>query len=102
MYSFLFKMLSSSLQQLWTDNTFQNNEIIVICNIFDQLVGKMTGAIRDLEVDSEDSSSEDEVEESTQPSPKKATGMFSIFKGEIFTSRFYNYIIYTLGHIQPF
>ncbi|XP_063385381.1 signal recognition particle receptor subunit alpha homolog [Cydia fagiglandana] len=44
------------------------------------LVGKMTGAIRDLEVDSEESSSEEEEEQSA-PSPKKTGGMFSIFKG---------------------
>ncbi|KAG6461236.1 hypothetical protein O3G_MSEX012487 [Manduca sexta] len=45
-----------------------------------ELVGKMTGAIRDLEVESEDSSSEEEVEHN-QASPKKTGGMFSIFKG---------------------
>ncbi|KAJ0176262.1 hypothetical protein K1T71_008436 [Dendrolimus kikuchii] len=45
-----------------------------------QLIGQMTGAIRDLEVESEESSSEEE-EEQTTPSPKKTTGMFSIFKG---------------------
>ncbi|CAB3227824.1 unnamed protein product [Arctia plantaginis] len=45
------------------------------------LVGKMTGAIRDLEVESEESSSEEEIEYNTQSSPKKTTGMFSIFKG---------------------
>ncbi|XP_053608739.1 signal recognition particle receptor subunit alpha homolog [Plodia interpunctella] len=43
-----------------------------------QLVGQMAGAIRDLEVESEESSSEDEYD---APSPKKAGGMFSIFKG---------------------
>ncbi|KAL0829023.1 hypothetical protein ABMA28_003895 [Loxostege sticticalis] len=46
-----------------------------------QLIGKMTGAIRDLEVDSEESSSEEEEETNAQPSPKKSGGMFSIFKG---------------------
>ncbi|KAI8431998.1 hypothetical protein MSG28_004527 [Choristoneura fumiferana] len=45
-----------------------------------QLVGRMTGAIRDLEVDSSESSS-DEEEVATAPSPKKTGGMFSIFKG---------------------
>lgn len=45
-----------------------------------QLVGQMTGAIRDLEVESEESSSEDEVQQS-QASPKKSAGMFSILKG---------------------
>ncbi|KAM3958749.1 signal recognition particle receptor alpha [Aphomia sociella] len=45
-----------------------------------QLVGRMTGAIRDLEVESDESSSEDE-EHDSQPSPKKTGGMFSIFKG---------------------
>ncbi|XP_059046633.1 signal recognition particle receptor subunit alpha homolog [Achroia grisella] len=45
-----------------------------------QLVGQMTGAIRDLEVDSEESSSEDE-EQTTQQNTKKSGGMFSIFKG---------------------
>ncbi|XP_047997685.1 signal recognition particle receptor subunit alpha homolog isoform X2 [Leguminivora glycinivorella] len=44
------------------------------------LVGRMTGAIRDLEVESEESSS-DEEEEQSAPSPKKTGGMFSIFKG---------------------
>ncbi|CAF4857024.1 signal recognition particle receptor subunit alpha homolog [Pieris napi] len=44
-----------------------------------QLVGQMTGAIRDLEVESDDSSSEEE--EQGKPSPKKTGGMFSIFKG---------------------
>ncbi|XP_063625334.1 signal recognition particle receptor subunit alpha homolog [Cydia splendana] len=43
------------------------------------LVGRMTGAIRDLEVDSDESSSEEEEE--SAPSPKKTGGMFSIFKG---------------------
>lgn len=47
-----------------------------------QLVGQMTGAIRDLEVESDESSSEDEVQQ-TQSSPKKSTGMFSILKGMI-------------------
>lgn len=46
-----------------------------------QLIGQMTGAIRDLEVESDDSSSDDEVEQSAHPSPKKTGGMFSIFKG---------------------
>ncbi|XP_046967837.1 signal recognition particle receptor subunit alpha homolog [Vanessa cardui] len=45
-----------------------------------QLLGQMAGAIRDLEVESDDSSSEDEVEQ-THSSPKKSGGMFSIFKG---------------------
>ncbi|CAK1542943.1 unnamed protein product [Leptosia nina] len=45
-----------------------------------QLIGQMTGAIRDLEVESEESSSEEEVEQG-KPSPKKSGGMFSIFKG---------------------
>lgn len=44
------------------------------------LVGRMTGAIRDLEVESDESSSEEELEH-TAPSPKKTGGMFSIFKG---------------------
>ncbi|XP_022127579.2 signal recognition particle receptor subunit alpha homolog [Pieris rapae] len=44
-----------------------------------QLVGQMTGAIRDLEVESDDSSFEEE--EQGKPSPKKTGGMFSIFKG---------------------
>ncbi|XP_063538347.1 signal recognition particle receptor subunit alpha homolog [Cydia strobilella] len=44
------------------------------------LVGRMTGAIRDLEVESDESSSEEEEEQSA-PSPKKTGGMFSIFKG---------------------
>jgi hypothetical protein len=42
----------------------------------------MTGAIRDLEVDSEESSSEEE-EDVAHPSPKKTGGMFSIFKGTV-------------------
>ncbi|VVC94652.1 unnamed protein product [Leptidea sinapis] len=46
-----------------------------------ELVGQMRGAIRDLEVESEDESSEDEVEQKTQSSSKKSGGMFSIFKG---------------------
>ncbi|KAJ8720056.1 hypothetical protein PYW07_012099 [Mythimna separata] len=46
-----------------------------------QLIGQMTGAIRDLEVESDDSSSDDEPEQSAHPSPKKTGGMFSIFKG---------------------
>lgn len=49
-----------------------------------QLIGQMTGAIRDLEVDSEESSSEEEMAgdgEDYTPSPKKTGGMFSIFKG---------------------
>ncbi|CAH0755455.1 unnamed protein product [Diatraea saccharalis] len=46
-----------------------------------ELVGKMTGAIRDLEVESEESSSEEEEEAREQPSPKKSGGMFSIIKG---------------------
>lgn len=41
----------------------------------------MTGAIRDLEVESEESSSEEEYEEERQAAPKKSSGMFSIFKG---------------------
>ncbi|CAG4961612.1 unnamed protein product [Colias eurytheme] len=45
-----------------------------------QLVGQMTGAIRDLEVESEDSSSEEE-EQTGKPAPKKSGGMFSMFKG---------------------
>ncbi|KOB69507.1 Signal recognition particle receptor alpha subunit [Operophtera brumata] len=45
-----------------------------------QLVGQMTGAIRDLEVESEESSSEEEYEEERQATPKKSSGMFSIFK----------------------
>lgn len=44
-----------------------------------QLLGQMAGAIRDLEVESE-SSSDEEIEQ-THSSPKKSTGMFSIFKG---------------------
>ncbi|XP_072942193.1 signal recognition particle receptor subunit alpha [Epargyreus clarus] len=46
-----------------------------------QLIGQMTGAIRDLEVESEESSSEEETDHSAAPSPKKTGGMFSIFKG---------------------
>ncbi|XP_050677680.1 signal recognition particle receptor subunit alpha homolog [Leptidea sinapis] len=46
-----------------------------------ELVGQMRGAIRDLEVESEDESSEDEVKQKTQSSSKKSGGMFSIFKG---------------------
>ncbi|XP_013162351.1 PREDICTED: signal recognition particle receptor subunit alpha [Papilio xuthus] len=45
-----------------------------------QLVGQMTGAIKDLEVESDYSSSDDEVD-NTQPTSKKSGGMFSIFKG---------------------
>lgn len=44
-----------------------------------QLVGRMAGAIQDLEVESDDSSDEEEILK--QPSPKKTGGMFSIFKG---------------------
>ncbi|XP_060804133.1 signal recognition particle receptor subunit alpha homolog [Amyelois transitella] len=44
-----------------------------------QLVGQMTGAIRDLEVESEESSEDEEYD--AKPSPKKSGGMFSIFKG---------------------
>ncbi|CAH0726726.1 unnamed protein product, partial [Brenthis ino] len=44
-----------------------------------QLVGQMAGAIRDLEVESGDSGSEEE--EQHQASPKKSTGVFNIFKG---------------------
>ncbi|XP_052742267.1 signal recognition particle receptor subunit alpha homolog [Bicyclus anynana] len=47
---------------------------------YKELLGTMTGAIRDLEVESDDSSSEEEEEEQ-QASPKKSGGMFSIFKG---------------------
>ncbi|CAH1637035.1 unnamed protein product [Spodoptera littoralis] len=46
-----------------------------------QLVGQMTGAIRDLEVESDESSSEEEDEGPTQSAQKKSGGMFSIFKG---------------------
>ncbi|KAJ8719439.1 hypothetical protein PYW08_011614 [Mythimna loreyi] len=46
-----------------------------------QLIGQMTGAIRDLEVESDESSSDEEPEQSAHPSPKKTGGMFSIFKG---------------------
>lgn len=43
----------------------------------------MTGAIRDLEVESDESSSEDEEVANTTSTPKKTGGMFSIFKGVI-------------------
>lgn len=46
-----------------------------------QLVGQMTGAIRDLEVESDESSSEEEDEGPAQSTQKKSGGMFSIFKG---------------------
>ncbi|CAH0686411.1 unnamed protein product [Spodoptera exigua] len=46
-----------------------------------QLVGQMTGAIRDLEVESDESSSEEEEERPAQSTQKKSGGMFSIFKG---------------------
>ncbi|XP_026741556.1 signal recognition particle receptor subunit alpha homolog [Trichoplusia ni] len=46
-----------------------------------QLIGQMTGAIRDLEVESEESSDEEEVEHQSAPAAKKSGGMFSIFKG---------------------
>ncbi|KPI90932.1 Signal recognition particle receptor subunit alpha [Papilio xuthus] len=45
-----------------------------------QLVGQMTGAIKDLEVESDYSSSDDDVD-NTQPTAKKSGGMFSLFKG---------------------
>lgn len=45
-----------------------------------QLIGQMTGAIRDLEVESEESSSEEE-EVTSQPTSKKTGGMFSLLKG---------------------
>ncbi|XP_026330666.1 signal recognition particle receptor subunit alpha [Hyposmocoma kahamanoa] len=43
------------------------------------LVGQMAGAIRDLEVESDESSSEDD--EPSAPQQKKSLGVFSIFKG---------------------
>ncbi|XP_068631191.1 signal recognition particle receptor subunit alpha [Battus philenor] len=46
-----------------------------------QLVGQMAGAIKDLEVESDYSSSDEETEKSAQSSPKKSGGMFSLFKG---------------------
>ncbi|CAG5043630.1 unnamed protein product [Parnassius apollo] len=46
-----------------------------------QLVGKMAGEIKDLEVESDYSSSDEEVEQNTKESPKKSGGMFSLFKG---------------------
>ncbi|KAI5646241.1 SRP54-type protein, GTPase domain-containing protein [Phthorimaea operculella] len=49
-------------------------------NIDTQLVGQMTGAIRDLEVDSDSESSEEE-EETTKKTNNKSGGMFSMFKG---------------------
>ncbi|CAK1582986.1 unnamed protein product [Parnassius mnemosyne] len=45
-----------------------------------QLVGKMAGAIKDLEVESDYSSSDEEMEQK-EASPKKSGGMFSLFKG---------------------
>ncbi|KAJ2951453.1 hypothetical protein O0L34_g13605 [Tuta absoluta] len=49
-------------------------------NIDTQLVGQMTGAIRDLEVESDSDSSEEE-EVTTKKSNNKSGGMFSMFKG---------------------
>lgn len=52
----------------------------------DQMVGQMSGAIRDIEVESsseeeEDESSEDEGEVTSAPAKKSRGGMFSMFKG---------------------
>lgn len=46
----------------------------------------MTGAIRDLEVESEESSDEEEVDHQSAPAAKKSGGMFSIFKGTDMTN----------------
>ncbi|KAH9645085.1 hypothetical protein HF086_005630 [Spodoptera exigua] len=51
-----------------------------------QLVGQMTGAIRDLEVESDESSSEEEEERPAQSTQKKSGGMFSIFKEGLITN----------------
>ncbi|KPJ13998.1 Signal recognition particle receptor subunit alpha [Papilio machaon] len=59
-----------------TDKDAVPNEIVADT----QLVGQMTGAIKDLEVESDYSSSDDEVE-NAQPTAKKSGGMFSLFKG---------------------